>query len=100
MDFTQDNEKAFLDCYAVSGGIITIDGKSMKAILPFSQSVTQSFDSDGSFHNVGADSVTVQTKDLPTITRDSVVIVNGIELRIDTVEQNGTIGTTLQLESP
>ena len=100
MSFTTDNEKAFLDCYSVSGGIITIDGVSMKAILPFSQSVTQSFDSDGAFHGAGTDSVTVQTKDLPTITRDSIVMVNSKEHRIDSVEQNGTIGTTLFLEAP
>jgi hypothetical protein len=100
MNFTEDNRKAFEEVFAVSGKTVQIDGVNVRAIVPFSKNVIRSMDEMGAFNGDESDEITVLTADIPSINRDSVVILEGDEYRINGLDQNGTISTSITLEAP
>jgi hypothetical protein len=99
-NLTADHTLAFDEAYSLSGAYVTIEGESIRAIIPFELSEAQSFGDMGEMEFTGETNITVLADDLPTIDSESTVSLGGAEYRITNLSQEGTIAIRLTIEKP
>ena len=99
-NLTADHTLAFDEAYSLSGAYVTIEGESIRAIIPFELSEAQSFGDMGEMEFTGETNITVLVDNLPTIDSESTVLLGGAEYRITNLSQEGTIAIRLTIEKP
>ncbi len=99
-NLTADHTLAFDEAYSLSGAYVTIEGESIRAIIPFELSETQSFGDMGEMEFTGETNITVLVDDLPTIDAASTVSLGGAGYRITNLSQEGTVAMRLTIEKP
>lgn len=99
-NLTADHELAFEEAFKLSGENVTIEGSTIRAIVPLEQTEAQTFGDMGEMTFEGETNITVLTSDLPVIDAESIVTISTVEYRITSLTQEGKVAIRLNLEKP